>query len=175
MYFALLQDSADEPLFESFYNEYNKIVYYVANDKLGNHEMAEDCVQEVFIKFAKNFHNIRTFLNDNRIEGLIRVVTKNMAVDVYRKNKRHIVNVVDTDLSDFHNISEEDFDICEKMLLKEAIDRLPEEIQSVFYLKYVMGYSGAEISQILDISEPLVRKRCLIGRQLAQKYIESEK
>ncbi len=168
----MLRDSEDENLFEKFYNDYNKLVYTVARDNLKTHELAEDCVQEVFLNFAKNFHNIKPKINDNRIEGFIRVVTKNTAVDIYRKNKRHIVNVADADISDFISISDVEFDVCESMILKQAIDSLPEDIKKIFYLKYVYNYSGAEIAQMLNISEALVRKRCMTGRYFAKRFIE---
>ncbi len=174
MYFALLENPEDEPLFEAFYNEYKKLVYYIAFDRLGERQLSEDCVQEVFIKLAKNFHNIKDKVNDNRIEGLVRVVAKNMAIDIYRRNKSYKEHVVDADLSKFISLSEDEFDICDEIALKQAINNLPEEIKTVFYLKYVCDYSGAEISKFLDISEPLVRKRCMIGKRLVREYIESD-
>ncbi len=171
---ALLQDKEDEPVFEEFYNKYNKLVYYTAMNKLKNHEHAQDCVQDVFIGFAKNFHNIKGSLNDNRIEGLVRVVSQNTAIDIYRKSKRHIVNIVEKDISDLYDVGEKEFDVCDKMVLEQAINSLPEEIKAVFYMKYVFDYSGSEIAQMLGITEALVRKRCMVGRQLAKKFIESE-
>ncbi len=175
IYWALLQDSRDEPIFEEFYNKYNKTVYYIAKEKLGTHDQAEDCVQETFFRFAKNFHNIKVFLKDYRIEGLVKVIARNTAIDIYRKNRRYYANVANADLSDFYSISDNVFDECDQMVLKDAIESLPEEIKITFYLKYVYGYSGKEIAQLLCVTESLVRKRCMIGRQLAQKYIERGK
>ncbi len=171
---ALLQDADDEPLFEQFYHEYNKIVYTIAVSNLNNHHLAEECVQEVFMNFAKIFHTIKKSSDEKRVEALLKISAKNMSVDVFRKNKRHIINVVDADLNDFYNISEKEFDVCEHIILKQAIDSLPEEIKDIFFLKYLYNYSGAEIAQMLGITESLVRKRCMLGRQLAKKYIESE-
>ncbi len=175
MYFALLQNPEDEPLFEEFYNKYNKLVYYIAKDYLNDHQLAEDCVQEVFFNFAKNFHNIKEKVNDNRVDGLIRVVAKNMAIDFYRKNKKHLKNLVDADITDFFSLNVNEFDIYDEIAMKQAINSLPDEIKTIFYLKYVCNYSGAEISKYLDISEPLVRKRCMIGRKMIIKFLESDK
>ncbi len=161
-------------MFEDFYNKYNGLVYYIAKEKLKDHQLAEDCVQEVFVNFAKNFHNIKKNFNDNRTGSLVKIVSTNMAIDIYRKNKKHLINVVDADLSEFYSLSDDDFDMCDQVALKEAVNSLPEEIKSVFYLKYVCNYSGIEISQMLGISESLVRKRCMLGRQMAKNYIESE-
>ncbi len=172
---ALLQNPEDEPLFEEFYNKYHKLVFHIAKEKLQDNQLAEDCVQEVFFNFARNFHNIKGSLNDNKIGSLINIVSRNMAIDVYRKNKRHYLHTIDVDISDFRTISDDDFDVCDQLILKQAINTLPEEIKTVFYLKYVCNYRGTEIAQMMNISEPLVRKRCMIGRQMAKKYINGEK
>ncbi len=173
IFYAMLQDSADESLFEAFYRKYNRLVFCIALEVMGKHDLAEECVQEVFINLARHFHEIKPNLsNEEKVENLIRVTTRNAAIDIHRGNKRHEDNVEDEDLSELYDVGEEGFDVCEQMILKEAIDSLPEEIKSIFYLKYVGGYSGSEIAKILDISEPLVRKRCMKGRQLAKKYLE---
>ncbi len=172
---ALLQNPEDEPIFEEFYHKYHKLVFHIAKEKLQDNQLAEDCVQEVFFNFARNFHNIKDNLNEKSIGSLIHIVSKNMAIDIYRKNKRHYSNVIDVDISDFRGISDDDFDACDQVILKQAINTLPEEIKSVFYLKYIYNYSGTEIAKMLNISEPLVRKRCMLGRQMAKKYINGEK
>ncbi len=169
---AMLVNQDDVPLFEEFYNNYHKLVYYIAKDCLGDHLLAEDCVQEVFLNFAKNFHNIKDKINDNSIGYFVKIVSRNTAIDIYRKNKRHYRNVVDADVSDFFSLAEDEFDMCDQIMLKEAIDSLPDEIKIVFYLKYVCNYNGLEIAEMINISESLVRKRCMIGRQMAKKYIE---
>ncbi len=173
LYFSLLENPEDEPLFEAFYNKYKNLVYYIARDRLRERQLSEDCVQEVFIKFAKFFHNIKDETDENKIESLIRVVSKNMAIDLYRKNKSYNQRVLDADLSKFYSLSDDDFDICDEIELKQAINSLPEELKIVFYLKYVWNYSGAEISKYLNISEPLVRKRCMIGKRLVREYLEN--
>ncbi len=171
---ALLQNPEDEKPFEKFYKEYRNIIFTIAKDHLENTQLAEDCVQEVFIRFARNFHTVKEKWNEETILSLIKIVTKNVAIDVFRTNKRHIDHLSDLDITDAPFLSEKDFDICEEILLKDAIDSLPEEIKSVFYLKYVCNYKGNEISKILGISESLVRKRCMLGMQMAKKYIEND-
>ena len=71
-------------------------------------------------------------------------------------------------------LTERDFDIFDEIQLKDAINSLSPEIQNVFYLKYVCNYSGEEISKALNISKPLVRKRCMLGMQRVRAYLEGE-
>ncbi len=126
------------------------------------------------MKFAKIFHTVKKEPDEGRIEGLLKISAKHKALDFLRKDKRHKTNVVNADISDFYSISDKEFDVCDRMLLKQAINSLPEDIKDIFFLKYVYNYSGVEIAQMFDITESLVRKRCMQGRQFAKKYIESE-
>lgn len=174
VYFALLENPEDEPQFEVFYNKFYNIVFYITKDYLKNIESAEDCAHEVMIFFAKKFHNLPKDFNDKKLMNYIRVVSKCMAIDMYRKNKKHTENVVDNDISEFFNIGEEDFDEFEHMDLKIAIDKLPDELKHIFYLKYILELSGADIAELLNISQPLVRKRCMLGMQLVRDYVLGE-
>ena len=51
---------------------------------------------------------------------------------------------------------------------------MPEIYRDVFYLKYVWQYSGEEISKILNLSQPVVRKRCMRGMQFVKNYIKDD-
>ena len=91
---------------------------------------------------------------------------------MYRKERKHKNNVVDYDLEDFYSIGEEEFDICDTMLLKEAIDALPELNKQVFYLKHIYQMSAIEISKELNMTEPMVRKRSMQSMQFVKKYVK---
>lgn len=171
MYFALLQNPEDKFLFEEFYNKFYNTVYFIAKDHLHTKEYAEDCAQEVFMIFAKEFHNISRDFDDNKLRNYIRVVSKCKAIDMYRHERKHINNVVDTDISDFYNVSIEEFDIFDEIQIKDAFDKMPEEYKYICYLKYVYNMSGAEISKKLNISQPLVRKRCMLGKLFIKNYL----
>ena len=97
-----------------------------------------------------------------------------MAVDMYRSEKSHLTNVVDTDIEEFYNIATNEFDIVDKITLKEAFDKMPEEYRYICYLKYVYNVSGKEIGKMLNISQPLVRKRCMLGKQFIKNYMMGE-
>ena len=174
MYLALLQNPEDEHLFEEFYNEFYNTIFYIAKDHLKTKEAAEDCAHEVLLYFAKEFHNISHNFNDKKLCNFIRIVTKNMAIDLYRKEKKHLAHIVDLDVEEFYNISVKDFDVVDEITLKDAFDNLPDEYRYICYLKYYFNVSGEEIAKMLKISHPLVRKRCMIGMKLMREYINGE-
>lgn len=174
LYLALLENPEDEQSFNEFYEKFRKTVYYIAYEHLKNEQDAEDCEQEVFMALAKNFHNISHRFDDKSVWSFVRIVTKNIAISKYRKNKRESDYVVDADITEFYSIAEENFDVFDEIQLNDAINNLPEEYQGIFYLKYVCNYSGEEISNLLNISHSLVRKRCMLGMKLARKYLEGD-
>lgn len=172
LYLALLENPEDEASFKEFYEKFRKTVYYIAYEHLKNEQEAEDCEQEIFTALAKNFHNISHNFDDNSVWNFVRVVSKNIAIDMYRKNKREAEYVVETDINEFYSLAEMDFDVFDEIQLKDAINNLPDKYRGVFYLKYVCDYSGEEISKMLNISYSLVRKRCMLGMQLVKKYLK---
>ncbi len=172
--FALLQNPEDKLRFEEFYNKFYNTVYFIAKEHLRTHEAAEDCAQEIMIKFAKDFHNIKQDFNDKSFVGYVRVVAKGISVDMYRKEKKHLKNTVEEDVSEFHNLSADELDYCDIMLMKEAVNAMPESYRYVFYLKYFYEYSGAEISAKTGISELSVRQKCYQGMKFLRNYIRED-
>ncbi len=169
----LLENPADKSRFEEFYDKYYDTIYYIAKQHLKIKESAEDCAQEILIHFAKNFHNITQDIIDKKFRNYVMVVSKCMAIDMYRKESRHTNNVVDYDIEDFYSISkDEEFDYCDKMLLKEAIDALPELNKQVFYLKHIYQLSAIEISEQINMTEPMVRKRSMQAMQFVKNYVK---
>ena len=93
---------------------------------------------------------------------------------MYRKEKKHLFNVVDTNIDDFYNVSTKEFDIVDEITLKEAFDKILEDYRFICYLKYYYNMSGEEIAKMLNISQPLVRKRCMLGMQFVRNYVNGE-
>lgn len=174
MYFAALQNPEDEPLYEEFYNTFYNTIFYISKQHLHTIEAAEDCAHEVLLYFAEEFHNISHDFTDKKLWNYVRLVAKCMSIDIYRKERKHLNNVVDYDVEDFTNLSAKDFDVCDEIQLKDAFSKLPDEYRYICYLKYVYDLSGAQISKMLKISQPLVRKRCMIGKNLIQRYMNGE-
>ena len=172
---AMLQNPADTPRFEEFYNKFYKAAYYVAMEYFKNHETAEDCAQEVMMKFAQDFHNIKNQdFNERRFKNYVNLVSKCVTIDVYRREKKHIDNVADADLSEFYSLSTDscEYEVYDMMFLKEAVAAMPESYRDVFCLKYIYELSGEQIAEKLGLSHTYVRQKCLLGKQFVKKFKE---
>ncbi len=110
---------------------------------------AENILQESFIKI---FENIANFRMTGSLEGWIRRIVVNTALDHYRKWKRINFNEVEIEHADDETINT---DIIDRMSTKEIVNliqTLPEGSRLVFTLYAVEGYTHPEIGKKLGIS-----------------------
>jgi len=116
----------------------------------GDVEMAEDFLQEGFIKV---FTNLKSYRSEGSIEGWVRRVMVNTALEILRKNDvlKHSVEIelactLSDELPDaFRQLTAEE--------LLKCIQLLPAGFRSVFNLYAIEGYTHQEIAGMLNISE----------------------
>lgn len=158
VFLDLLDTEEEKASFQEIYNKYKSLVYWVAYDKLRNDALSEECVQETFIYVALNFEKFLNTKNESQLRGFLCTVAKGKAVSVFRKENLHISK----ELS-YENVGElqqtETFDNYTSVEISFAVDKLPEDLKSIVYLKYVYGFNSKEIGEVLNITDALVRKK----------------
>lgn len=155
----LLIDTEEErERFSEIYNEYNKLVYYIAYEKLHTKELAEECVQETYIYIAKNFAK---FLSDDKekLKSHIATVAKGKAISIYRKEFKYMYDLSETETEAFTEIQDSAFDIADVVALRSAMEKLSDEENNLLQLKYVYDMRSAEIAKLYNISDTSVRKK----------------
>lgn len=149
--------------FSSVYYEYRTLMANRAYSILNDHGLAEDAVQNAFLKILKNIKCIGE-VKSTRTKNFVVIVTENCAKDIYRKEHRvRFVDLDDIDISE--NIENE---IEAKMTaenIRRLINELPDIYTDVLLLKYFNGLSDKEIASALSVSLATVRKRLLRGKQ----------
>ena len=154
---------AEKIPFYNIYEKYKYLMFSIAMNVLRNTYSAEDAVQEAFVKILGHLDKIDDLDND-RTKRLIITITKNTAIDIYRKQSRqwnqevNFENVGNLEYSDLYMTGEE-----EKF---STIESLPDHLKEILLLKYSVGFSNTEIADILGISEVNVRKRISRARKL---------
>lgn len=166
-----IEDEDDRLFLEMIFNKYSKKMYLIAANILNNHDDAEDCVQDTFVKIIDKLDCFRNAYQEDRLIKLIVIVCRNTALDKYKKNKRRAnlqfsQTVYDEDgESSIVDIPDRSADV-ERIVMnsyvctyvKELINKLDYKYRDVITLKG-MGYNYEEISCIIGISQALVRKR----------------
>ncbi|MCL2399651.1 MAG: RNA polymerase sigma factor [Defluviitaleaceae bacterium] len=150
---------ADKNTFEYLYEKYKRLLWSKAFDILKDHALAEDAVSEAFIRVYRHLHKIKDPDSNQTIAFLVTIV-KNIAINLYhRKNKSLPVDINEHDQVDSFNLEEFIASKEEASQAISLIDKLNEDLKSVFLLKYAHDLSHKEIGKILNISENNVTVR----------------
>lgn len=129
------------------YQYYSSIMYGVCLRYFPNPDMAKDILQEGFVKV---FDSISSFRFEGSIEGWIRKIMVNTALEFHRKSKDDVE--VDLNYAITLHDSEEGIDADYQHLLS-LVGELPHQYRLVFNLYAIEGYSHAEIGSMLGICE----------------------
>ncbi len=139
-------------------------------------EDAEDTLQEGFIKV---FENIKKFRNEGSLEGWIRRIMVNAAIQKYRKLKTTELAVRTVEYDEANLDHHADNDILGNIGAKELlgmIQRLSPGYQMVFNLYVFEGMKHKEIAQQLGISEGTSKSNLSDARNILQRELnKSEK
>ncbi len=133
-----------------------------------NHDEAEDCLQEGFVKV---FTNIDRFQFKGSFEGWVRRIVVNTVMEAYRKKNPTVA--VD-DFTSFNLKADDDIDeepvVSEGDILK-MIDSLPPQYKMVFNLFAIEEYSHEEIAQMLGISVGTSKSNLSRARQWLKEHV----
>lgn len=139
-------------LFELFYGKMMGVCMRYSRDQ----DEAQDIVQNGFIKI---FNKIEVYNFEGSLEGWIRRIMVNTAIDHIRKNKRDPFSIEDEDRiesADVDNVfvqeEEEEIKIKAEIAMK-AISKLSPAYRTVFNLYVIEGFTHKEIAEYLGISE----------------------
>jgi len=160
---------------KKFYEKFAGKMIGVCLRYMNGDDEAQDVLQDSFIKI---FNKIGEYKSKGSLEGWIRKIVVNTALDHIRRNKKYINNVEIDSVSYF--LEETNF-IIENLnandLLK-IIHQLPAGYRMVFNMFAIEGYSHREIASQLNITESTSKSQYSRSRKmlrdmlLKKEYIE---
>lgn len=164
---------AQEQLFKMFYGK----MLAVCKRYISDNDTAQEVLQESFIKV---FDKIGIFDFKGSLEGWVRRIVANTAIDSIRKSKRNPFQT-DSD-SVFKQETTEDMIIQEEWELTElkaeaameAIEQLSPAYRMVFNLFVIEDYSHKEIAEILGINEGTSKSNLAKAKMNLQKLLKKK-
>lgn len=140
--------SGNAQSFRVLYNRYHKQLYYLARQYLKDKNLAEDAVQDVFLKFWDARHKLNP---SSSIEGLLFTMLKNHVLNMIRdeNNRKKVIDEVKRTAQrrESRNTLEEEILYSEyKNLIKKALVKLSPAKREVFELRSFKGLSNAEVA-----------------------------
>ncbi len=171
IYLMMIDTEEDRRKFEILYEKYRYLMIKVAYDILRDKYLAEDAVHETFVKITQNMEKIEG-INTQETKRFIIIITKNSALDIYRKRSLQIKREIYVDeLADNEiPITYIETDLDNRIL--DILKNLPDTYRDVFLLKYSSKLDNDEIADILGISEGNVRQRISRGKELIREAIK---
>ena len=135
-------------------------------------EEAQDLLQDGFIKV---FERINSYSGSGSLEGWIKKVMVNTALDNFRKKKHERFQIELENEKNQLAVHEEAHDNLSAKELLKIIQRLPAGYRTVFNLYVIDGYSHKEIGEMLGITESTSKSQFSRARLQLQKTIQLEK
>lgn len=158
--------AGDVTSFENLYREFHQRLYLFASRMTGCVSLAEEVVQEVFIKA---WRKLDYFRHDSQFYTWLRKIASHTVIDKLRaKNSAIYSNTIEIDelqLQGRERVGESDD-------LEKLISRLPSGARSVFILHDIEGYSHREISELIQVAEGTSKAQLHRARKLLREQLE---
>jgi len=134
----------DEQAFEYVYANTKRAVYSVIFAVTKNHVIAEDVMQEVYMKMLKSIHQYKE--NTNFFNWILQIAYHH-SIDFYRKERKSF----NLDVNDYSEIlSSHEIGPDEEDKFNRMIDILEEDERLVVTLKVVEEMKHREIAKVLN-------------------------
>ena len=172
--------NGDTKAYTQLVNRYKDLVFTLALRMLKHREEAEEVAQDTFIKI---FKSLDKFKGDSKFSTWIYKVTYNTCLDRIKKNKKHL-NDVAIDEFTFNKLDAIDNALDNLIkeekhtLIKNCINKLPEDSSALLTLFYYEELSLDEISKIINIEANTVKVKLFRARKklavILEQYLQPQ-
>ena len=152
---------SDREIIEKIYELYEQKLYYIAFSILNDETLAEDAVQDTFLKLIRNVYK-----ESNRAKKYIIRTIQSTSIDLYRKRKKHMECFEVADVSELAESNSFEDELIERAALEKKLDDLPDKYKEVVVKRFIYEMSLDEIATESGISLAAVRKRYERGMKM---------
>jgi RNA polymerase sigma-70 factor (ECF subfamily) len=161
--------------FEALYERHSREVWALAYARWLNADVAQDIMQEAFLRLWKQWHEGETILNPRA--WLLRVA-RNLAEDhaksAFRRNGTHPPQTMNG-VRSHDPLPLEALEREETFAqLREELDELSQEDREILTLRYALDYNANEIADLLAIAATAVHMRLSRARQRLARRLAAQ-
>lgn len=153
------------PLWEELYEDHYKELVAYGTRMSGSKELAEDLVQETFVKALMNTETVADLSPSKQRAWLFRTF-KNLFFDRYR---RAILESEYEQNWQSEYIEDPGMQEIENAMLLQSIKA---QDRAIFQLRYFDGYSAEEISQMMNLPPGTIRSKLSRCRKFLKQNLE---
>ena len=163
----LLQERNDKAI-SLLYEHYGDTLYGVAKKVVRDEELAQDVLQESFVKIWKKSDSYDA--SKAKLFTWLFRITRNTAIDKLRSVNTKSDKEIQMDVSDVYNLGVESIK-PELIDIRENLDKIENKYQIVLEALFFHGMTQQEASDELDIPLGTIKSRLKIGlRELRKIY-----
>lgn len=167
-----MMDSAFYDLYTKYHQDVFQFLFYMVK----NREVAEDLVQEVYIRVLKSY---KKFQGKSSEKTWLFSIARNVAIDFFRKQKGwkdKLLEKVDLQMErvkDDHLLPEEIALQNEEIrLIYECLDQCSVDQRMVIIMRYLQELSISETAEVLQWSESKVKTTQHRALKVLRKAVE---
>lgn len=140
-----------------------RLIFTVAFSILGDYQLAQDAMQETFLKIADN---ASTYRKGSNAKAWIVSIARNLALNMLSERKKY------ADYNDNIIFRFPEEELLEKIALSEALSTLTTQEREIVVYKTVCGMRHKEIAFILGISVDNSRQKYKRALEKLRGYFE---
>ena len=170
--------AGDDEAFTALVRKHQKSVHALAWRKIGDFHIAEEIMQDVFLRVYKHLPKLK---DPKQFSGWLYVTTDRLCNTWLRKNKSPTESLEDVPMADIEKTfyeqyvstqHEEEARSHQQELVKKLLEKLPESERTVMTLYYLGEMTAKEISKFLGVSINTITNRLQRARKRLQQNEE---
>ena len=150
------------------YDQYCKAMFNTAYNFIKDDAIAQDVMQEAFIKA---FKNIESYTGQATFGAWLKRIVINQSLDWLKKQKVQTVELKDEMVYMPDDGPWEIENDIKLSAIYKCIEELPQKCRNVVKLYLLEGYDHQEVAQILDISEIASRSQLSRGKSKLKELL----
>jgi RNA polymerase sigma-70 factor (ECF subfamily) len=150
------EQTADEALIRSLYEEHGRSLLAYATRLTGDHAAAEDVVQETLVRAWK--HSQSMVDQKGSVRGWLLTVARNIVIDRARARASRPTEVAESPGTGPVELDHAE-NVVNSMVVLGAMDRLSSEHREVLVELYYRGRTIAEAAELLGVPPGTVKSR----------------
>lgn len=166
-------ETEDERIkFRKLYEKYKNFMYKIAYNTIYDEHEAEDIVHITFLKISSFLDKV-DMANEKKTKVFLGTITKNTAIDCYRRKKKlgeveELPEAIDKHI----NVERDLIDKYNYQCLIREIEVLPDKYKDVMRLRFVYELSIQETASALSISENNAYARISRAKKMLWEALE---
>ncbi len=158
-----------QQLITNYYITHRDELLAFASSRLGDSRLAEDIVQDVFLRLLST----DKMITEVTLPALVYTITRNLINDYYRRHTtyeqyEHYIKGVCSEVTTMESVFSA-FEIMER--LERGLVRLPENCREIYRLHIYGGMKVGEISRELGEGYKSVEHRLGTARKVMREYL----